>query len=140
MKQRLLAEFAARLAEIMEEKGYRAPRSQLKYDAKKLAQIGEVKSIESARKWLKGQSWPRPETLELIIQHFQVSKPWLRDGVLPKYPDQKKLDLLAGEAGAYVDESVQRLLREWRHLPPNLQQHFLKLMTSMNETLRHKAA
>lgn len=140
MKKRLLAEFASRLAEIMEEQGYRAPRSQLKYDAKKLAQIGKVHSIESARKWLKGESWPRVETLHVIAQHFGVCMPWLRDGALPKYPDNKTLDSVAEEAGTYVDESVQRLLVEWRHLPPRLQEHFLKLIASMNETLRHKAA
>lgn len=140
MKKRLLAEFAARIAEIMGEKGYRAPRSKLKFDAKKLSQIGKANSIETARKWLKGESWPRVETLHLLAQHFGVLVPWLRDGVPPKYPGNKTLDSMAEEAGIYVDQSLQRLLREWRQLPPGLQQHFLELIATMNETLRHKAA
>jgi len=110
--------FGKRLSQEMTEQGYTAPRSALGADPKPLKEAAGVRSLESARKWLSGQSMPKPEIQDKIALWLGVMTPWLRDGTEPKYRQQGANEPAANYST--ISPDAQSIATRFDALPPAL--------------------
>lgn len=81
----LKKEFGARLTEEMIARGYKAKRAKIGAKAEILQEKSGVKSLEMARRYLKGTSMPEdPKIINRICKWLGVREAWLLRGELPK--------------------------------------------------------
>jgi len=108
-ESRLTKAFGARLKAEMMKQGYIAPRSALGADAEQLKKAVGVSSLNTARRYLKGETMARPEHMEKIAQWLGVRVQWLRDGEMPKNendPDHGVDHAVLAEALAEVQNAA----------------------------------
>lgn len=81
--------FGRRLTKEMLDQGYRAPRARIKADAVILQKKAGVRSLEMARRYIKGDSVPKnPKIIRRICDWLNVTEAYLLRGELPKRPDE----------------------------------------------------
>lgn len=93
--------FGQRLTKEMLDQGYAAKRARIKADAAILQKKTGVKSLEMARRYIKGESMPEdPKIIKRICDWLNVREAWLLRGELPKTPTEQ--DAITGVDSALL--------------------------------------
>lgn len=113
--------------------GYGASRSGLGADPEALKDAVGVNSVTSARKWISGESMPRPDKIQAIADWLNVRVQWLRDGEWPKYKKWSPIDEQI-ESYSTIPPHYRRLLDNLELLSAKERISILELVNSMAES------